>query len=66
MAPKVRPMPLNTMIQVLDRPTAQLDAYFIPISLQYKCLVTYTTGILLIPVGQGNSRRPERKPTGID
>jgi hypothetical protein len=26
---------------------------------------TNTTGILLIPVGQGNSRRPGRKPTGI-
>jgi hypothetical protein len=28
--------------------------------------LSHTTGILLIPVDQGNSRRPERKPTGID
>jgi hypothetical protein len=27
--------------------------------------VTTTTGILMIPVGHNNSRRPGKKPTGI-
>jgi ribonuclease HI len=67
----------NAFRQGFDWPTAVADAtrivrscrgcqfYAKQTHLPAQTLQTITTGILLIPVGQGNSRRPGRKLTGI-